>query len=262
MKKILEILRSPLGKENGFKQAPKWMCFLFVILALWGMLHFVALFDSWTVRMTVVIDTPEGPKAGSSVWRIIHHSEPSFFPAQGGSFYKIDEGEAVVIDLGKRGTVFALLRGADGDADYGYHVALKVFPQRDNTPAGTQTVLDSSQYPMFVRFQNMDDPMTIENVYGTESMDKAGNPPPQGRVTPEMFRTFRASKADRFEQRLGAGVRVEKITLEVTDDSVSLQLKRHLPWLSKIRDRTLEGKTSTGLPLYSQLYTWDFLRGD
>lgn len=260
MNRISQVAEQLLGEQNRFKRVPKWTWLLIAILASWAMLHLVALSDSWNVRVTVVIDTPEGEKTGSSIWRIHHYTEPSFFPAQGGSFYKVDKGEAVVIDLGRRGKVFALLRGADSDIDYSHRVVLKVFPQRGRTPVGTMVLLDRSEYPMLVRFKNENDPKTVENVYGTEIVEKDGNPPPQGETIPQFLTKIHPALIDHVESDLGAGVRIKSVSLEIVEDPVSMRLKDILPWLSRTRG-TLGGEDYTGVRIYQRLDVGDFQRG-
>ncbi len=103
-------------------------------------------------RVTVEIETPEGIKIGSAVREVGAYTEPSILPDQGGTSYNITKGEAVVIDLGQRGVVFALL----GDQ----HEARVV--SRALRLEGKLAIDMPSQ--RFVRFRDLNDPKTVEAV--------------------------------------------------------------------------------------------------
>src|SRR6218665_2890440 len=60
-------------------------------------------------KMTVTVETPEGIKTGSAVREAGRYTEPSILPDQGGVFYRVIGGEAVVVDLAERGVLFALI---------------------------------------------------------------------------------------------------------------------------------------------------------
>src|SRR5689334_19573264 len=62
-------------------------------------------------RVTVTVETPEGIKTGSAVREASMYHETSILPDQGGTFYNIAKGQAVAVDLGKRGVLFVLLGG-------------------------------------------------------------------------------------------------------------------------------------------------------
>ena len=57
--------------------------------------------------MTITVDTPEGVKTGSAVHEISNSKGLFGFPDAGNP--ADIEGEAVVVDLGERGVLFALI---------------------------------------------------------------------------------------------------------------------------------------------------------
>jgi hypothetical protein len=251
--KILEIIKQLFGEENGFKQIPKWIWVVVVILAVWAMFHIGEPSDSWNVRMTVEIATPEGVKTGSSVWRIHHDNEPQILPNQSGAYY-VDRGEAIEIDLGRRGIVFALLRGADLNVDYSHVIAFTVFPLGEKTPPGTVATLAPQQFPLFVHFKNMDDPRTVETVYGDILREKAI---PSNNLFQKPTEQIRVNRmADVF----GSGVAITSVSMEVTKDSPKLALQRILPWLSSLHGH-LSGSTISGMQLFQYLSVDEFQRG-
>ena len=173
---------------------------------------------SWYYRMTVVIETPEGVKSGSSVRQISYHTEPHLGDV-GGTYYSVSKGDAVMVDLGPRGIVFALLRGQNGDEDYAHSVALSAFPSKELTPAGTKIALNSDAYPLFATFSRLSDPKTLQVIDPrADQLRKFGKD--RGRKT--------------FAEAFGDGVILKEISIEATTDPVTSTIEYKLPWLSQL----------------------------
>jgi len=71
---------------------------------------------SWNYKLTLVVETPEGQVVGSAVRKVSAQRDPvilQWIPASGYGHAGV-KGEAVVVDLGQRGVLFALLTGSDG----------------------------------------------------------------------------------------------------------------------------------------------------
>jgi hypothetical protein len=168
-------------------------------------------FPSWLrYRMTVRVETPEGIRTGSAVRKV---ELSSFF-----SYYKV-LGEAVVVDLGKRGVLFALMENTYGSVDYAYNVALTAFPMGDRTPIGTTVVLKPDSYPRFVEFKDLQDPTTVQTVIdGAHKINRAD-------------RCCRLG-ADHTEELFGKGVKIKEVDIEVTDAPVTWVIENWLPWLN------------------------------
>lgn len=67
-------------------------------------------YPDYRYLLTVEVDTPEGIKTGSSVIEVSTRKAGEYeIPTPKQVFTRI-KGEAVAVDLGKRGTMFALLR--------------------------------------------------------------------------------------------------------------------------------------------------------
>jgi hypothetical protein len=182
-------------------------------------------YPTYRYRLTVEVDTPEGLKTGSSVIEVATSRGSEFaIPSPRALSYKV-RGEAVTVDLGKRGLMFALLRSehlsdwASGafeamvpsrsideemkiDDVYGERraraLALKgpqVVPRwREPTRSG---------YPMLVRFTDITNPATIEKV-----------------------------DPDNVAESFGKGVALKRITLERTDEAVTTGIVKRLGWLA------------------------------
>lgn len=135
------------------------------------------------------------------------------------------KGEAVVVDLGKRGVLFALMPGYRMGVDYGYYVVFDAFPYPPGggqlTSAGIKyyshlkagpVELQPENYPVFVRFRDRHDPKTVENL-----MDMKPCPSP---VTHIPDSSMCVSK-DHFEESFGAGVHLKSVTIEMTKEPVT-----------------------------------------
>jgi hypothetical protein len=176
---------------------------------------------TWRYKMTVSVETPEGIKAGSAVREVYARAG---FRILGGTTSKVSvKGEAVVVDLGERGVLFALLSNAYGP-DYGFRVVSQAFPVPGRHPGtgiksaqgiryykslkNEKVVLPISAYPTIVSFKDMNDPKSIEVIL--ESV-------PAGMPVHSKFKI----QTNRFEEFLGKGVRLKDITLEITEEPLT-----------------------------------------
>src|SRR4051812_10059597 len=64
---------------------------------------------TWHYKMTVTVETPEGIKTGSAVRAVTVHLVPRLSLEVHPTIEV--KGEAVAVDLGRRGVLFALMRG-------------------------------------------------------------------------------------------------------------------------------------------------------
>ncbi len=191
-------------------------------------------YPTYRYRLTVEVDTPEGLKSGSSVIEVATSKGSKYsIPSPGALSYKV-RGEAVTVDLGSRGLLFALLR-SDESADwaagafeamapattidermksddaYGDSraavLALKgpqVVP-RWREPYRSGTKQPRSGYPMFVRFADIADPKTVAKV-----------------------------DPDALVASFGKGIKLRRITVERTGDAVTTGIEGRLGWLPNV----------------------------
>ena len=165
-------------------------------------------------KMTVTVETPEGVKTGYAVREASLYTEPSILPDQGGTFYNITKGEAVIVDLGQRGILFVLL-GGDREA----RAIFKSFAQ---DKASQATELLPAQYPKIVNFKDRNSPASIEQVIEKKPCtdQKTGIPHSAVCIT-----------KDRTQEIYGAGVHLRSIQLEQTGQQVNLgEIKQYLKW--------------------------------
>lgn len=190
-----------------------------VIVGLGGLIAALAMGDllaagSWRYKMTVVVETPEGIKTGSAVREVSVKDNPKITPE---TIPHIEiKGEAVAVDLGARGVLFALLKNYRG-TNYAHNVVYRTIggnlsPEGIRflqNATGKKAVLEPRRYPMLVMFRDITDPKT---------------------VTPVLeFADDGSIKADYFEELFGKGVKLKEISIEITDEPVTWGIKKIRP---------------------------------
>lgn len=206
-------------------------------------------------KMTVVIETPEGLKSGSAVREISMDSAGIINVTGGAGTSRLEKGEAVVIDLGNRGVAFALMLGKY-DSEYPSYMILHAFPRKDKRFTSeniryyrslkkAHAVLTPDLYPVFVRFKDLNDPKTIEDVSVVAEKKQS-----------RALTVKTASLADIY----GDGVSLSSISVEITQDHIQDEIVNWLPWLHE-GQRYISGDIFSGLSLYEQLKTNNFKRG-
>jgi hypothetical protein len=224
-------------------------------------------YPDYRYRLTVEVDTPEGLKRGSSVIEVkTRRASQNAIPSPGLLSHKV-RGEAVTVDLGARGVMFALLR-SDTDNDWASRVLFalartvsfeeikgreantafdlrfndmmslkgaQVLPRyfRDLPPNGKDANIPTA-YPMLVRFGDIADPKTVAKV-----------------------------DPDDLAASFGKGVTLRRITIERTKDQVTTGIERRLGWLPTQKGQLV--KASLDAPyadrLLSDVSDYDFSRG-
>lgn len=160
-------------------------------------------------KMTVEVETPQGLKTGYAVRELRRRPPSNSFLGQDRGSTKLI-GEAVAVDLPGQQTLFALLTGSGGDVDYPSQIlyrtklwgqpigaSVELFPTGPRTsyyPKG------SAQPPMLVRFLDPHDPKSVEEV-----------------------------SPDDLARAFGPGVKLKRITIEVTDAPVTVGVEKRLP---------------------------------
>jgi hypothetical protein len=191
--------------------------------------------DSRTLRCrrTFTIETPEGRRSGSNVVEVSIYFARGLARAQGYAIYTRVRGEATVIDLGDRGLLFATLSDEDS-LRFGmtHSTGLgceKPFPRErfdGHVDAGQSSNGEYAAYldglnkqkprgdvpfkdlPMLVRFRDIHDPTSVERV---DPHDLAAS--------------------------FGTGVKLDGMSVEITDASVTKGIEPLLPWLADLKTR-------------------------
>jgi hypothetical protein len=149
-----------------------------VLLGIYGFYTIAMPSVTMHYKLTLVVDDNGKQYTGYSVVEVYRQDTTKVFGSSfGGYGYKV-KGEAVAVDLGKKGVLFALLKGDQirNPEHYGYSepqaIALRAFSKagyviddlRHLNQYKPKTNLDFSLLPMLVRFRDINDPKTVEHV--------------------------------------------------------------------------------------------------
>lgn len=200
--------------------------------------------NTFYYRLTIDLEVDGKLVSGSSVYLVSVLHQPNIGMA--GGWTTAAFGEAVAIDMGYRGVLFALLKGKDACSDAGQIVYCNLPPP--NVPKGStagaalpanieryqkqilKAELVAEQLPMLVRFRDLSDPTSIEQVDPTN-----------------------------LAKSFGPGVKFSISTLQTTTEPPTKKIKEYLPWLKNLKGGYLNSQfTARGAPL--ELHAGDFER--
>jgi hypothetical protein len=175
---------------------------------------------AWNQKLTVTVSTPRGEVSGSSVVAVSWTE--NFFP-EGAKYHLTLRGDATTVDLGGGQFLFALLAYEDSQEPHSTGmIPLKLLRQKlpnqsDDDYWAPDTfkrvraargrgpiTLPQKLYPRFLRFRDVKDPRTAELV-----------------------------DPDNLAKSFGPGVRLVRVTIEITDAAVTRGTRKVLPWLSR-----------------------------
>jgi hypothetical protein len=201
----------------------KWLV-LVIAVAAGGYLAWASMFPSETVRyrLTIEATVDERPASGSGVIEVTRQ-DTTAIGSMGGTGFSV-KGEAIGVDLGARGQFFALLRGPNigrsEDRSFPPYLILEAFSgqldkrtsvieqMRTLNKLRPKTHLPTTLLPMLVRFRNINNPGSVEKV-----------------------------DPDNFAAIFGAGVKLQRAAIEITQDPVTTGISRRLPWLDALAKR-------------------------
>lgn len=178
----------------------------------------------WNQKVTVLVETPSGERAGSSIMHVEWNGGIPFFEGDmRGGGYKL-AGEAPLVDLGNSRYLFALLRGMDGLAHVAITGGRDPMSQAGTKIEQTEDPLELAPklYPMLVTFTNVNDPATLR----------------------------RADPAD-LSATFGPGYALKAITLEITKEPVTVgRVESVLAWINRLSEfrRVADNPFTSTLP--------------
>lgn len=205
---------------------------------------------TWRYRMTVEVETPEGLKIGSAVRQVHVQHEPKLLPEMHGFDVSV-KGEAVVVDLGERGVLFALL-----GRRLAHSVVIETFPWPGG-PGGSYSTeglryyaglkiekkeVALGQIPRLVTFKDMNNPESVELVYSSELSWQ------ESKGSHKVY-----DVTDNFEAVFGKGVKLKRVWIEMTDDAVTKGVVDWLPWLPDYRNKLFDGRTTRTISAENRL---------
>lgn len=210
-------------------------------------------------RLTLDVETPEGVKTGSGVIAVYYMRIPQLWATRSQSTRLL--GEAVAVDLGERGTMFALLTGRTKDGKPGWPEAPNMLTKvmapeiwsmkpgpgqviRMGLMSGKKVVPDE-YIPFLVRFRDETDPKTVEAI---DPKDLAA--------------------------AFGPGVTLKSVTIEMVSagwwplslfgiggEPVTTGIEKRLGWLSKYPEPSLDPSAPViNSPISKLVHHGDFRR--
>ena len=196
---------------------------------------------TYRFKMTVEVETPQGLKTGSSVYEVQAGDSGHLLPDEHARDWSV-KGEAVMIDLPAGQTLFALIKTTNARREDLAQLSMGVLdPKFDND------IVESAQ--RISRRQGIHSPAEIAPTYTYESYAK-GRPVKTEVSNYPMLMTF-SDITDPASLKLvdsavlatsfGPGVRLKRITIEITEDPVTTGIERRLVWLPKLHGSYLDG---------------------
>lgn len=210
--------------------------------------------DRFNYKVTVEVQTPEGIKTGSAVreFKLVRA-----FPEIQGLFdtRTFIKGEAVAVDLGARGVLFAVIETNDHNAIFETIKSPSVPYSREGMAyyksiVGQKADLSFDDYPRLIKFEDIENPGSVQLTYVTDDYDY--KLPGGGWVV------RRKILQDNFEKLFGAGVKINRITVEVTSEPLTRNLKVPETFF---KNETWEGLRSLPYGDLRKVDLTNFLRG-
>jgi hypothetical protein len=212
---------------------------------------------SYRYRLMVEVDTPTGLKTGSSVIEVRTSIAGDYSIPDPKSASRSYRGEAVAVDIAPGQTLFALLGGADTRMwavvppvsqkllmanaqryQYVFNKTLidEILALKGAQPLPRETKFGAdviSGYPMLVRFRDVRDPMTVEAV-----------------------------DPDHLDASFGAGVKLRRITVQITDDPVTSGIEKRFSWWNHHKNRHFDGTATVSEDMTTTVLAAHMASGD
>jgi len=193
-------------------------------------------------RLRAEVETPEGVRTGQSViqvaWTKPDPVAKAVLGALAGSGFQV-KGEAVAVDLPGGETLFVLLRSPAVEDWAGFASNQVGLSEARPLPRKDPHLPDTDNYPYFVRFRDLNDPNTVEQV-----------------------------DPDDLATSFGDGYRLKALTLQRTNEPVTNGIKHRLTadfwrrWAATDQDEVSKGPVNKNpyfKTLASKLNRSDFL---
>ncbi len=168
---------------------------------------------SYKFKMIVEFDTPSGLQTGSSVYEVTAANRRALLPDEHVRAWS-SRGEAVAVDLPNGATLFTLLKTGANQGDMA-SLSMAAFDplfnndivesvERISKRRGVDipATVKRSNYPMLVRFRDIKNPASVEAV-----------------------------DPDNLATSFGPGYRLKSLTVQVTDEAVTVGIEKRLEWL-------------------------------
>jgi hypothetical protein len=206
-------------------------------------------YPDYRYRLSVEVDTPEGLRSGSSVIEVRTAMSGDYAIPSPNTLSTRVRGEAVTVDLGQRGVMFALLR-SEKSVDWAAGV-LGSSAKRVTFEEVHDEIERTNRDPSFdismQRTLALKGKYNVQRYYDEKLRKPGAKHPPSYYPIMVTFADMTDPKSvtkidpDNMAARFGKGVKLKRITVERTDDAVTSGIEERLGWLEKI------GKTRSTL---------------
>ena len=172
-------------------------------------------------RMTVEVQTPQGLRTGSTV-REVTVMDARFM----GHDLALTRGEAVCVDLPNKKTLFVALRDSDpaDDRDAKFVLAT-LYPE--GKYFGETSIRDAS---IAIESKSV---FTYQEAIEIYEGGQTDTYPPilyfDNILNPE---TIKIANPDNLAAKFGVGYKINRITIQITDDPITTGILKRLPWLN------------------------------
>lgn len=169
----------------------------------------------WHQQLVLEVETPRGIVSGGSVVAVKAGTAPKWLPGEGaGGMGSQTEGEASFLEIAPGRYLFALLGGETDRAltTFFPEPAPNTFERASRLQTMRETrEVSRDRYPLLVTFADIGDPRSVKKV-----------------------------DPDNLAVAFGPGVTLKRITLEITDEGVTLgKVEKVLEWLTWPREKFL-----------------------
>ncbi|MEM7067784.1 MAG: hypothetical protein AAF478_02790 [Pseudomonadota bacterium] len=225
-----------------FWKKKRWVI-LAILLALPVFLYWYFWLDygpyRWNQKLTVVVETPQGIKTGSSVVSVSWRKNDPIGAANGAAWIGRVKGEATVVDLGSGRYVFALLKNAKTLAFKSVIQKKRANPAPEElneirNSIGRVFPIAPSDYPLLVTFEDINDPASVMQVDPND-----------------------------LSVSFGPDITLKSITLEIAEEPVTEDvIETVLEWLGMYPETGLckLRKNLNPIPLCRQIKNGSFIR--
>jgi hypothetical protein len=199
-------------------------------------------YPDYRYRLTLEVDTPEGVKTGSSVIEVsTAMSGDNAIPSPNTLSTRV-RGEAVTVDLGKRGVMFALLR-TEHSVDWAAGV-LGSSAKRVTFEEVHDEIERTNRDPSFDI--SMQRTLALKGKYDVQRYYDENNHTPGAKHPPSYYpimvtftdmadpKSVTKLDPDNLAARFGKGVELKRMTVERTDDEVTSGIEKRLGWLESV----------------------------
>lgn len=208
-----------------------------------------ATYQPYRYKETLVVETPQGLRTGSTVIEVRMYKEGQGNPFARGAIHGEFKGEAAEVDLPNGQTLFALLTSPSnyGWAKGAYQMLAQLTPEEMGQSCDPNTTGFDIQ---FRRAMALKGPQILPRM-----MPSAAPPHDSVSACPWLV-TFsnikeptsvQAVDPDNLAASFGPGYKLKSIVLEKTDEPVSQRIEAKLPWVASLNDRLVKADVNDPL---------------